>query len=366
MNLKVTIKMLNCFIDAGDATPANLETEEDPDYNEIDQDYKSNIPPGIHEGPEIKTPNIGQIKLTKHTCQGDSAIRLLLTGKAEHQVYANQEYFGRNGKFQNYFFISKLIFQNTSEELITVLEITAQYEDTNGTWCDCEDVKISPADVDEGSTYKWLPNTTLNLEPSKAITFALRVDVQINGEPGHDDLHRTRAHKSLPQPFKIRLQVQDTKNKTVSLVVEQLNEPLNLPTKEKLIEAWNYTDVIAFIYADDCDMDERYWALVHCENKFKLRFSFGDSLSYNETKFLSRGLIKQLYNKAKKNALTQIVITDWNNDWRKSTALFDSKTFHLYAIQIELTTATSKTIETVLLPLDKVKEIFAAENSETD
>jgi hypothetical protein len=148
--------------------------------------------------------------------------------------------------------------------------------------------------------------------------------------------------------------------------VEQLNEPLNLTTKEKLIKAWDFTDIIAFLYADDCNQDERYWALIHCEDTFKLQFSFGNTLSSHETKYLNTELIRQLYNEAKKNQLTQIVLTDWNNEWRTSIALFDKKTFNLYGVRIELTTATSKTIETILLPLDKIKEGFATENSTTD
>ncbi len=345
-----------------EATDAASESEEDPNYDAIDQGYTLNKSSIIHEQSKIKTKSFDQMKLTKHVYVGDSAVRLILLGNAENQVYANQEYLARNGNFLNHFFIPKLIFKNTSKEPISVLEITAQYEDTDGTWRDCQNVKISPA----ATSYKWLPNTKVNLGPLKAIRFALRVDVQVNGKPGLDNEHRARAHKNLPQPFRIRLHLQDAENKTVTIIVEQLNGPLELPTKEKLMEKWNYTDVIAFVYADDCDADERYWALVHCEEKYKLRFSFGNSLSYSETKYLDPWLIRQLYNEAKKNALTEIILADWNNEWRTNVALFDEKTFNLYGFRIELTTATSKTIETILLPLDKIKEGFAAENSTTE
>ncbi len=347
-------------------TNASSETEENPNYDTIDPDYKLNIPPSIHEGPEIKIEDFDQIKLTKHLCEGDSAIRLLLTGKAENQVHANQDFFGRDGKFLNYFFIPKLIFQNTSKELISVIEITAEYQYIDGTWRDCEDVKISPAVSDEDSINEWLPNTTINLEPLKVITYALRVDVQVHGNPGYNNERRSRAHKNLPQPFKIRLHLQDSENKTVSLIVEQLNEPLNITTKEKLIKAWNFTDVIAFLYADDCIQEERYWALIHSEDAFKIQFSFGNNLSSHQTKYLNKELIRKLYNEAKKNRLTEIVLNDWNNTWSTSIALFDKKTFNLYGIRIQLKTETSKTIETILLPLEKIKEGFATENSTTD
>jgi hypothetical protein len=304
------------------------------------------------------------MKLTKHVYLGDSVVRLLLLGNIENQVYAKQQYRAQNGKFLNYFFIPKLILKNTSKQLISVREITAQYEDTDRTWRQCRSVKISRATSDKVTSYKWLRKTTVDLEPLKSTTFVLRVGVQVNGKPGLDHEHRARAHKTLPQPFRIRIHVQDMENKTVSLILEQLNEPLELPTKEKLMKIWNYTDIIAFVYADDRDEVQRYWAFVHYEEKSKLRFSFGNSLSHSETKYLDTWLIRQLCNQAKRNELTEIILADWNNEWRTNIALFDpAKSFNLYAFRIELTTATSGKKETILLPVDKITQALATENS---
>ncbi|CAF5211795.1 unnamed protein product, partial [Rotaria magnacalcarata] len=111
----------------------------------------------------------------------------------------------------------------------------------------------------------------------------------------------------------------------------------------------------------DCDADDRYWVIIYYEDKSKLRFSFGYSLNGCETKYLDTWLIKDLCNQAKKTATTEIVLDEWNHDWRTITALFDKETFILFGFRIELKTDTSKTRETVLLPLDKIRERLAIE-----
>jgi len=294
-------------------------------------------------------------------------VRLLLTGKGKNRnVHANQEWFQRDGKFLNYFFVPTLVFQNTSKEPISILELTGEYEDCEGNWCECENVTIGSTASDHATQYQWLPSTTVNLEPLKLTTFAVRIDVQVHGEPGSTNEQRSRAHKSLPQPFKIRLHLQDTEGKTASLIVEQLNDPLVLPTKERIAKQFGYEDIIAFVYADDCNKDERYWVAVYYEDKSKLRFSFGHSLSSSETKYLDTWLIRKFCNEAKKSGLTEIVLTEWNHDWRTMTALFDKETFILFGVRVELKTNTSKTIETILLPLDKIRERLAIDKLEPE
>ena len=344
------------------------ELEEKPDYGSINIDHSSVLPSSIREGPEIKIAHIDITKINKHVCEGDSTVRLLLTGKKgkNQQVHANQETFSRNGTFLNYFFISTVVIQNKSKEPIAILELSGEYEDSKGNWCPCEDVKLAPAATDGTGESHWLSNTSVNLEPLKLATFTVRADVQVHGKSGSNNEQRRRAHQSLPQPCKIRLQLHDTEGKTTSLIVEQVNDPLDLPTKEKVKEKFDCEDLIAFIYADDCDQQERYWVAVYCEDKSKLRISFGYGLSGYETRYLDTWLIKKLCNEAKQTASREIVLTEWNHTWRNMTALFDRKTFVLLGIRVELKTETSKAIETILLPLDKIRERFTIEELEPD
>ncbi|CAF3629418.1 unnamed protein product [Rotaria sp. Silwood1] len=405
-----------------------VEPTDEPNYDVTSADYASKLSPNIREGPEIETTSFDPSTINKDLCEGDSVVRLMRTGSVkDRKIYANQELFAHDGKFLNYFFIPKLVFQNTSKEPISVIEITSEYQNSEGNWLDCYGVKIGPAISDESESYTWLPDTTLNLEPSKLVTYALRVDVQIHGEPGLNNQRRARAHSILPQPFKIRLHVHDTEGKTVSLLVEQINDPLILPTKARIVKQFDYEDVVAFIYADDCNTNTRYWVIVHYEDKSKLRFSYGNCLHGSTTKYLDTWLISELCNQAKQTDTTEIVLDDWNDnertitalfdkitfilfamrsygnclhgsttkyldtwliselcnqakqtdtteivldDWndneRTITALFDKITFILFAMRIELKTPTSRTVETVLLPLDKIKERFVIAKQEPE
>ncbi|CAF2222014.1 unnamed protein product [Rotaria magnacalcarata] len=338
------------------------ELQEELNYDGFNVDDTSKMVPNIHEGPELKIVNIDQTQINKHTCEGNSMVRLLLTGKGkDRNVQANQDTFGSDGEFLNYFFIPKLVFHNKSKEPISIIELSGEYEDSHGNWCECHNIKLCSALSENDANYNWLPDTTLNLEPLKLTTFRVRVDVKVKGTPGSSTKHRTRAHKSLPQPFKIRLTLHDTEGKTASLLVEQANEPFVLPTKEIIRKNFDFENIVAFVYADDCDADDRYWVIIYYEDKSKLRFSFGYSLNGCETKYLDTWLIKDLCNQAKKTATTEIVLDEWNHDWRTITALFDKETFILFGFRIELKTDTSKTRETVLLPLDKIRERLAIE-----
>ncbi|CAF3311485.1 unnamed protein product [Rotaria socialis] len=371
--IKQVVKLDDIFI-TEDGIPAGFEEDgvdaelqEELNYEGFNVDCTSKMVPNIHEGPEIKIVNIDQTQINKHTCEGDSVVRLLLTGKGkDRNIQANQDSFRHDGEFLNYFFIPKLVFHNKSKQPISIIELSGEYEDSHGNWCECHDIKLSPALSENDENYNWLPNTTLNLEPLKLTTFAVRVDVKVKGTPGSSNKHRMRAHKSLPQPFKIRLTLQDTEGKTASLIVEQANEQFVLPTKEIAMKTFDFEDIVAFVYADDCDGDERYWVVIYYEDKSKLRFSFGYGLNGYETKYLDTWLIKDFCNQAKKTAATEIVLDEWNHDWRTITALFDKETFILFGFRIELKTDTSKTRETVLLPLDKLRERLAIEKLEPD
>jgi hypothetical protein len=58
---------------------------------------------------------------------------------------------------------------------------------------------------------------------------------------------------------------------------------------------------------------------------------------------------------AKKSGKTEELIDFISNSETKATSLFDPETFLFYAGRIDLTTTTSKTVETVLVPLEEIK-----------
>ncbi|CAF4616147.1 unnamed protein product, partial [Rotaria socialis] len=116
----------------------DAELQEELNYEGFNVDCTSKMVPNIHEGPEIKIVNIDQTQINKHTCEGDSVVRLLLTGKGkDRNIQANQDSFRHDGEFLNYFFIPKLVFHNKSKQPISIIELSGEYEDSHGNWCEC-------------------------------------------------------------------------------------------------------------------------------------------------------------------------------------------------------------------------------------
>ncbi|CAF1095506.1 unnamed protein product [Didymodactylos carnosus] len=314
-------------------------------------DFSAKIPPPKRQGPEILQPS--EIAVKKYVCEGDSAIRLL--NGPNNKVECNQDCFTSNGAFINYFFIPKIMFQNTSKEPATVIYLTGEYQDRDGVWQEVEQVLVGPPTAN--GNYTWLPDTVINLDSSRVVTYAVRIDIRVEGNTGIDNQRRARAHRKLPQPLKIRLTVQDTEGKQSNLIVEQVNSPLRLPTREALLKQWSHIgEVIGFVYVDDCEEDSRYFTLVYLDSKFRLCLAIGDCLSLIQTPVSwDRKQIKSLQKEAKILGQTEITLKEMDQYGGIHKALFDSDTFTLYAVNIELTSKTSKTEEPILIPLNKVR-----------
>ncbi|CAF0892504.1 unnamed protein product [Didymodactylos carnosus] len=324
-------------------------SESDDEHGDVNTDFSSKIPKPQRQGPELIA--VEPPKTKKHVCEGDSVIRLLTPGNIL-QIEANQNLSAYDGTFINYFFIPKIIIQNTSKQPVSIIEFTAEYENQEGIWCECKTVNIGPPS--NNGEYTWLADSVINLEPAKLMTFALEVQIVVQGKPGRDNQRRARAHISLPQPLKIRVQAHDTDGKTCSLIVEQANTPLQLPTKEFLMTKCSITNIISYVYVDDCEDHSRRFVIIYLNDESILTFAFGDSLHGLTPRYWDKSTIKKLQKQAKENGNTEIVLDDWSS-YGQYTALFDPITFILYAVRIELVSDTSKTEETVLLPLKQIK-----------
>ncbi|CAF1491931.1 unnamed protein product, partial [Didymodactylos carnosus] len=256
-------------------------------------------------------------------------------------------------KFTNFLFIPKITFSNTNAKPVSITEVRGEYEDHDHSWKLCKDVKIGPTTNDD--EYKWNGDTIVNLGANKLIGFAVRLDIEVNGEPGIDNIRRARAHKSLPQPLKLKIIVEDTDNKECSLIVEQQNTLLELPTKESAISDWTDKDdgeglreIIAFVYADDCETDQRTFVSMYIDNDGNTNIRCGQSVSSGTTWYLNNERVESLQSEAREKNVNEISIEEQNGN---VLALFDPENeYRMYAIRIEITTATSKTVQTLLLP----------------
>jgi hypothetical protein len=89
------------------------------------------------------------------------------------------------------------------------------------------------------------------------------------------------------------------------------------------------------------------------ENQIVINSNHGYSIT------LERKNIRTMEFNAKQNNTTEVSFDSLyhqsGTQEKKAIGLFDSKTFMFYAIRLEISTKTSKTEETVLLPLEKIR-----------
>jgi hypothetical protein len=303
-------------------------------------------------------------KINIHECEGDSAIRMIQG--SESSVEMTQEMHARDGSFRNFVSITHIIMSKKPiilpeiltnkrsipvDKPISIVRVNVQYQRHDGKWLDCQNVKIVVASTQQNDKQK-LATSILNIEPDKLVSVSIETAIQVKGKPNRSSNTRRRAHRSLPQPLKLKIIVTDNLSKTCSLTIEQMNEPLELITREIFLEKRkeNVKKLIAFVHADDCEYDERICAAVYINNEDCLVISDESRCAY-----IQKSQLRTLQWNAKKNKKTEELIEFVSDSKIKATSLFDPETFLLYAIRIELTTTTSQTVETVLLPLDEIK-----------
>jgi hypothetical protein len=328
------------------------------------QELASNIPSPKRLGPQIDVNKDANKKITKHECEGESAVRMAYG--STNTVTAYQDLSSSdNGTFRQNFIITHINFfkkstDNQSEILpekpISVVNITVLYQTADESWCACEDIAIAPIAL-RNEEPRWLADSVISIEPDKLISFVIKGCIQIKGEPGRDNFRRRRIHKNLPQPFKLKIVIKDNFTKQCSLIVEQLNKSLEFDTSTSFVKynQSSINDLLAFVYADDCELDERIFLAIYLNKENQLVINSNNSSSI----ILERKNIRTMEFNAKQNKTTEVsfdsIYYQYGKQEKKAIGLFDSETFIFYAIRLELSTKTSKTEETILLPVEKIK-----------
>ncbi|UJR29810.1 hypothetical protein I4U23_017354 [Adineta vaga] len=330
---------------------SDIIVKEESDDDEFETTSSSILPSIIHEGPQIND-DIPTVTPQIHSNEGDSFIHLI---NQSSEIECNQDLYARNGQFFNSFTLSRLIFHNTNtEHAISILKLSAEYEqisseDGSKEWKSCQ---IKQNNNDE----------IINLDPNKLFLCSLTIQIQITGTPGIDNQHRLRAHPLLPQPLRIRIQIEDTQMKHSNLLIEQINQPLNLPTLEKLIDKLHLSSstILGFVSTDDCSIEIRYFVLIYSinddeKNSF-IKFTFGCDLSCFRSPTWDKQFIKTLQKRAKKEHRFELIVhEDIFDSFIHCLALFNEN-FKLHAIRITIKTKTSQTIQIIPLP---IQQIFA-------
>jgi hypothetical protein len=239
---------------------------------------------------------------------------------------------------------------------VSVASLIVFYQIHDGSWRECQDVAIAPI-ATSNEEPKWLTDSIINIEPDKLISLTIKGWIPIKGVPVSHYNARSRVHRSLPQPLKLKIVITDNFGKQCSLVVEQLNKPLQLPTRESFLKnnQSSINELLAFVYADDCEIDGRIYMAVYLtkENELVIKHSEGRYATYQ------RKILRTMEFNAKQNKTTEIHLDvihhqDYGNEL-KAFFLFDPETYLVYAIRLELVTKTSKSEETVPIPLEKIQ-----------
>jgi hypothetical protein len=238
---------------------------------------------------------------------------------------------------------------------VSVANLTVLYQTHDGAWHECQDVAIAPIAI-RNEEPRWLTDSVINIEPDKLISFSIKGWILVKGEIGNDHRTRSRVHKNLPQPLKLKIMITDNFGKQCSLIVEQLNKPLELITRESFLKnnQSSINELLAFVYADDCEKDERIYMLMYLnkENALTIKNSSGISYTYN------RNILRTMEFNAKQNKTPEVhldyLFYQYYSNESKAIALFDPETYTLYAIRFEITSKTSKTEETVAVPIEKI------------
>ncbi|UJR37736.1 hypothetical protein I4U23_030431 [Adineta vaga] len=326
------------------------------------KELASKIPPPKRTGPEIDVDRDVNKILTKHECEGDSSIRMAYGSTNTVTTYQDM-WKSKDGTFRQHFIITHINFlkktnenSTSPEKPLTVTKLDILYEGNDGSWCECEDIAIAPIAL-RNEEPRWLADSVIQIESDKLISIALKGSVCVNGKPGRDNSTRKRIHKNLPQPFKLKIVIQDNFNKQSSLIVEQLNKPLEYDTAESFLK-YNQSSIqnlVAFVYADDCEYDERIFIAIYIDNEHHLVIKSGHSYSIS----LDKKAIRTMEYNAKQTNTTEVsfdsIYYQYETQEKKAIALFDSQTFMLYAVRLEISTKTSKTEQTILLPLEEIK-----------
>jgi len=330
-------------------------------------EFQSLLPPTKRIGPEL---NVGERSACrKYGSSGESDIDLINPAEDDKLmdfVEANMDVYARSGRFLNYFSIPRITFLNKTSEPTSIVYLDVYYHDHDSTWKKCLHPKIGRSTMDKFGSYdySWFNSTNLNFGPNEAQTVAVGCSISIEGTPGRDNQKRWRAHKSLPQPLRLKVRITDNKSKTRSIVFEQSNRKLPLPTKESISKEVR-SEVFAFVYCDDTELDERSFVAVYKdegsnknstvvaktqETSFSWDWKAVKALEYQYDELLSSS-------PPASPPPPELALNHMSTENRKVWALLTPNTGKLYGLRFNLKTKTSQVDESVLFPkLSRAKQ----------
>lgn len=332
------------------------------------KELASSIPPPKMTGPQLDTTVAEKLRLTSHECEGESLVRMACGNTNVVNTFQQQPIM--DTKLSQHVTITHIIFSKKStvlpeilnqkrghqtEKAISVASLALLYQTSDGAWRECHDVAIAPIPIRHEEP-RWLTDSVINIQPDKLVSYIIRGFIALKGIAGSNNQTRARVHRSLPQPLKLKILVTDNSGKQCSLIVEQLNEPLDLINRERFVSdnQSHIKEFLSFAYADNCDAEERVFMAAYITQKDELCVT-GDA-TYSA--YIDRKTMNALQFRAKQSKTSEFELLEVRHQGAGSEitayTLFDPETYMLYAVRLKLTTPTSNTEETVLVPIEKI------------
>jgi len=266
-----------------------------------------------------------------------------LTQKGEIEV---EQSWPHNGAFDNTFY-STFQALNKSDQVLAITKLSAEYF-ANGKWLPVESRICSRSGF---YNYNRCDSNNFNMGALGQQEISVACNFKV-ARP-HAERHR-RGHHSLPQPMKLKITLTDSAEKTCTIMVEQENGALSVPTKQQKEKDYG-GPFLFWIECDDTETETRVWSYAKLgENDTRMEVYVPGRGAY-----LDASELKKLGYKAAKQKLEEIPLEVQLEDKDSKVNVYgmvDSKNQRIYALKFVLNTATSSVTDYLLLPLLKQKE----------
>jgi len=197
-------------------------------------------------------------KISDALSKSTGTLPLDVTENTKPEVEMGQ--YDKNGGLDNYF-MSNFDLINLGNEVLAITKVSAQYETADGQWVNM----TSPVELGRRSgfyNYSWGKENRFNLNPLGQMQLAICCGIAIKG-PVFD--RERRSHQSLPQPLKIKFTFEDAQKRTCSIIVEHVNTPRQLVTRESTEKGYRKAEY--WIQCDDTDLEARLFAGAFLDDK---------------------------------------------------------------------------------------------------
>jgi len=334
---KATIKSIAIKVDKRiekEGTIQNIQIPED------DGDLESYVLPESSKcGPTLSIPNVLPEKAPFADIKSNGIFPLDIVQVFDVEVDQTSEV---NGCFLNNFFCTFRL-TNKSEKIIMITKVTSEYQNFDGSWKIMESSLCYRRGFRD---YAHQDGESFTVQPFSQIDLSTKSKISICAA---QYCRQRRAHKSLPQPFFIRTTFFDVNNNEQSIILKQVNSPLDAVKKEERLG--KDRKLLFWTECDDVDMECRIFAEVFLPNSgTHLEVATQTSSTFYITTSNLRKYAYLACCAQKEEIEIEDLQMDSNHCIAKVYAVVDLKSGRTFALKFYLQTTTSSVLEYFRIP----------------